>query len=488
MKLKEFNAKVKSLPFYVTFEEAWDKHGLVEFFFTTSENKEEIHQLFRKARFPHCPSWSQSTTITTIITTVPTFKTLYKIEDPGQFSIPCQVNGHYFDRTLCDSGSCINLMPTQTAKLLGITRLQPAQISIGLANHTIAKPRGVVVDVLLEIGDIKIPVDFHVINIQGGCDTPLILGRPFLATAGAVMDLPNRRMSLANVTRQSFTRPYHSSHQTSCLTSSLPKAAQESHQTTLKESKNHTMVKKIYHKKNVHSWRDLDGRAEPLHARPCPLKPPNTPSHLIPSASHPSHLTTLAFHHYHHSTAFTILQKRSYSQKSEDCSRRPIENQRPNACSALGQNRIRPTEVSAKVPNRPADHAHDPGNIVPRSAKPTFHATPRTTSRASRETSLAAAQPSRTTADASVRAGKNVPRPAEKPSAKSSSVRPRRPTMKHPATTVPTRPRPDCPADRPDRPSERRGRPEAVFEAQSAQFKPKAGADLARLGLAAFYT
>ncbi|CAA7015013.1 unnamed protein product [Microthlaspi erraticum] len=296
MKLKEFNAKVKSLPFYVTFEEAWDKHGLVEFFFTTSENKEEIHQLFRKARFPlaphavnqppsppshhtqvpACPSKQLGATthsppffhncketpedireLFEKAKVQPTFKTLYKIEDPGQFSIPCQVNGHYFDRTLCDSGSCINLMPTQTAKLLGITRLQPAQISIGLANHTIAKPRGVVIDVLLEIGDIKIPVDFHVINIQGGCDTPLILGRPFLATAGAVMDLPNRRMSLPMLTRQSFTRPYHSSHQTSCLTSSLPKAAQESHQTTLKESKNHTMVKKIYHKKNVHSWRDL---------------------------------------------------------------------------------------------------------------------------------------------------------------------------------------------------------------------------------------
>ncbi|CAA7046901.1 unnamed protein product [Microthlaspi erraticum] len=322
-------------------------------------------------------------------------------------------------------------MPTQTAKLLGITRLQPAQISIGLANHTIAKPRGVVIDVLLEIGDIKIPVDFHVINIQGGCDTPLILGRPFLATAGAVMDLPNRRMSLANVTRQSFTRPYHSSHQTSCLTSSLPKAAQESHQTTLKESKNHTMVKKIYHKKNVHSWRDLDGRAEPLHARPCPLKPPNTPSHLIPSASHPSHLTTLAFHHYHHSTAFTILQvtpnqKRSYSQKSEGCSRRLYRESAPNAqsgwprneCSALGQNRSVRLKSRPKFNRRPITQ-HDPGNIVPRSAKQTFtprRARPR---RASRETSLAAAQPSRTTADASVRAGKNVPRPAEKPSAKS---------------------------------------------------------------------
>ncbi|CAA7059342.1 unnamed protein product [Microthlaspi erraticum] len=115
---------------------------------TTAERHQDIKELFEKAKVQ------------------PTFKTLYKIEDPGQFSIPCQVNGHYFDRTLCDSGSCINLMPTQTAKLLGITRLQPAQISIGLANHTIAKPRGVVVDVLLEIGDIKIPVDFHVMNIK----------------------------------------------------------------------------------------------------------------------------------------------------------------------------------------------------------------------------------------------------------------------------------------------------------------------------------
>ncbi|CAA7029270.1 unnamed protein product [Microthlaspi erraticum] len=67
-----------------------------------------------------------------------------------------------------------------------------------------------------------------------------------------------------------------------------------------------------------------------------------------------------------------------------------------------------------------------------------------------------------------------------------SSVRPHRPTVKSSGHDRSDTPRPDCPADRPDRPSERRGRPEAVFEAQSAQFKPKAGADLARLGLAAF--
>ncbi|CAA7021391.1 unnamed protein product [Microthlaspi erraticum] len=62
----------------------------------------------------------------------------------------------------------------------------------------------VVVDVLLEIGDTKIPVDFHVMNIKEGSDTPLILGRPFLATAGAIMDLPNGRISLANVDKTVF--------------------------------------------------------------------------------------------------------------------------------------------------------------------------------------------------------------------------------------------------------------------------------------------
>ncbi|CAA7049044.1 unnamed protein product [Microthlaspi erraticum] len=75
-----------------------------------------------------------------------------------------------------------------------------------------------------------------------------------------------------------------------------------------------------------------------------------------------------------------------------------------------------------------------------------------------------------------VRAGKHVPRPAEKH--RPIFTRPTtRPTEKSSGHDRSDTPRPDCPADRPDRPSERRGRPEAVFEAQSAQFKPKAGAD-----------
>ncbi|CAA7016806.1 unnamed protein product [Microthlaspi erraticum] len=112
-----------------------------------------------------------------------------------------------------------------------------------------------------------------------------------------------------------------------------------------------------------------------------------------------------------------------------------IENQRRTRRPAgRGTNVPRSAKtVSVRLKSRPkskpsADHAYDPGNIVPRSAKQASRHAAHDQARASRETSLAAAQPvPRTTADASVRAGKNVPRPAEKPSAKSIR-RPSRPT------------------------------------------------------------
>ncbi|CAA7046017.1 unnamed protein product [Microthlaspi erraticum] len=81
--------------------------------------------------------------------------------------------------------------------------------------------------------------------------------------------------------------------------------------------------------------------------------------------------------------------------------------------------RARPKRI-VRLMSRPKSKAtrpitqHDPGNIVPRSAKfQRFTPLRARPTRASRGTSLAAAQlTSRTTADASVRAGKNVPRPA----------------------------------------------------------------------------
>ncbi|CAA7021899.1 unnamed protein product [Microthlaspi erraticum] len=119
------------------------------------------------------------------------------------------------------------------------------------------------------------------------------------------------------------------------------------------------------------------------------------------------------------------IEKRSYNQKSEDCPDGSIENQRPTAqsgwprndCSALGQ------IISVRLKSRPKFQTvrpithHDPGNIVPRSAT-NAHAKPRTTKRASRETSLAAAQPFAYHGRCIRPTGKDVPRPAENSSAK----------------------------------------------------------------------
>ncbi|CAA7030397.1 unnamed protein product [Microthlaspi erraticum] len=90
----------------------------------------------------------------------------------------------------------------------------------------------------------------------------------------------------------------------------------------------------------------------------------------------------------------------------------------------LGQSLIRPSEVSAKVQNRSADHA-----VTTRETKPAVgHATPRTTNRASRETSLAAAQPLAYHGRCIRPSRETTSRVRPRISSANLSVRPRRPT------------------------------------------------------------
>ncbi|CAA7048972.1 unnamed protein product [Microthlaspi erraticum] len=183
MKFKEFNAKVKSLPFYVTFEEAWNKHDLVEFFFTTGETKEEVHKLFQKARFPMAP---------------------HAVNQPS--SPPSTPQAEWYVNSisrekLAEFNQFVQTLPASMS-FQQAWRHYPFTTFFHNCRET-PQDRGV----QFEIGDTKIPVDFHVMNIKGGCDTPWILGRPFLATAGAVMDLPNsKRKKSSKATARPRTR------------------------------------------------------------------------------------------------------------------------------------------------------------------------------------------------------------------------------------------------------------------------------------------
>ena len=58
-----------------------------------------------------------------------------------------------------------------------------------MAERTMAQPEGVLEDVLIKVGKFIFPVDFVVMDMEEDTQVPLILGRPFLATGDALIDI-----------------------------------------------------------------------------------------------------------------------------------------------------------------------------------------------------------------------------------------------------------------------------------------------------------
>ena len=58
-----------------------------------------------------------------------------------------------------------------------------------LANGSIANPDGIIEDVLIKVGKFVIPADFFVLDFVADKQVPIILGCPFLATGGALINV-----------------------------------------------------------------------------------------------------------------------------------------------------------------------------------------------------------------------------------------------------------------------------------------------------------
>ncbi|GKU88727.1 hypothetical protein SLEP1_g2957 [Rubroshorea leprosula] len=119
-----------------------------------------------------------------------------KLKDPGSFSIPCIIGNVNFDKALCDLGASINLMPFHVFRKLGLGEPTPTTVSLQLADRSIKYPRGVVEDVLVKVDKFIFPVDFIVLDMEEDFEMPLILGRPFLATGRALIDVQQGKLSL----------------------------------------------------------------------------------------------------------------------------------------------------------------------------------------------------------------------------------------------------------------------------------------------------
>ncbi|XP_075478835.1 uncharacterized protein LOC142519688 [Primulina tabacum] len=119
-----------------------------------------------------------------------------KLNDPGSFSIPCTIGNSNFNKALCDLGASINLMPYSCFEKLGIGEVKPTTISHQLADRSIKYPRGVIEDVLVKVDKFIFPVDFVVLDMEEDREIPLILGRPFLATGRALIDVQKGELVL----------------------------------------------------------------------------------------------------------------------------------------------------------------------------------------------------------------------------------------------------------------------------------------------------
>ena len=123
-----------------------------------------------------------------------------KYKDPGSPTIPVNIGGNCIDKSLLDLGASVNLMPYSVYKQLGLGELKPTNITLSLADRSVKIPKGIVEDVLVKIDKFYYPVDFVVLDTEPIASepnhVPIILGRPFLATANAIINCRNGIMQL----------------------------------------------------------------------------------------------------------------------------------------------------------------------------------------------------------------------------------------------------------------------------------------------------
>ncbi|GKA50682.1 reverse transcriptase domain-containing protein, partial [Tanacetum coccineum] len=97
---------------------------------------------------------------------------------------------------LADLGASINLMPLSIWKKLSLLELTPTQMILELADRSTTRPTGIAEDVFVRVEKFHFLADFVVVDYVVDPRVPLILGRPFLRTARALIDVYGEELTL----------------------------------------------------------------------------------------------------------------------------------------------------------------------------------------------------------------------------------------------------------------------------------------------------
>nr|GEV36521.1 reverse transcriptase domain-containing protein [Tanacetum cinerariifolium] len=97
-----------------------------------------------------------------------------KLEDPVKFLTPCDFSG--MD--------------------ISLPEFNPTRMTLELADRSITRPKGVTEDVFFKVGKFYFPIDFVVVDFEADPHVPLILGRSFLRTGRALIDVYRKEITL----------------------------------------------------------------------------------------------------------------------------------------------------------------------------------------------------------------------------------------------------------------------------------------------------
>jgi hypothetical protein len=120
-----------------------------------------------------------------------------KCKDPGMFTIPCTIGNTRFENAMTYLGASINVMPYSIYGSLKLGPLNKTSVVIQLADRSIAYPKGVIEDVLVQINDLVFPANFYVLDMENSDQTaPILLGRPFLKTSKTKVDVHSGTLTM----------------------------------------------------------------------------------------------------------------------------------------------------------------------------------------------------------------------------------------------------------------------------------------------------
>nr|GEY09781.1 hypothetical protein [Tanacetum cinerariifolium] len=95
-----------------------------------------------------------------------------------------------------EPGASVSVMPLSTYLNLGLGELAHTKLTVELADRIVKHPKGIAKNVLVGIGKFIFLVDFTILDIPKDVKVPLIIGRPFLSTTYAKIDVFKRKITL----------------------------------------------------------------------------------------------------------------------------------------------------------------------------------------------------------------------------------------------------------------------------------------------------